>query len=390
VSSAAPFEAFGRYLILETLGKGGAGHIELALGRGADGEPVLVAIKRLRAEVDERPNLHKMLLREAALAARLVHPNIVTIHGIERAGDEVAIVMEYLEGRSLAELAEKHVAGRTRMPVAVALGIARQALTGLHHAHELKDDAGRPLDFVHRDFTPHNVFLTRDGNVKVLDFGIAKIAGAMTRTATGLVKGKLGYMAPEQILATTTDRRVDVFAAGIILWEMLAGTPIGRATSISEVVEQATDPLPSLATAASRVDPELVSIVDRAIAIDAARRHPTATALRDELDAYASRHGLVGTPSELAAHLDSVLGSALRAREEGVRDVYPLAVRHLPAARHEPQPAPPLPLARPGAASPGSDAGPPPGPAWVVWVGAIVVAVAAATLFVVAARGCSP
>jgi serine/threonine-protein kinase len=385
----SPFEDFGRYLLLETVGKGGAGQVELALGRGADDKPLLVAIKRLKTEVDERPDLHKMLLREAAVVARLVHPNVVVVHGIERSGEEIGIVMEYLDGRARGARAEKHTASGTRMPVGVALGIARQALTGLHHAHELKDDAGRSLELVHRDFTPHNVFLTRDGTVKVLDFGIAKIAGALTRTATGLVKGKLGYMAPEQILATTADRRVDVFAAGVVLWEMMAGRPIGRASSIIEVLEKATEPLPRLREAAPWVDAELAAIVDRAITVDAGARHATAAALRDDLDAYARRQGFHGTAFEVAAHLESVLGRDMRAREEGVRDVYPLAVKHLPETPHDPQPAPPLPLAPPSPDGSGELLPPPRPHSWAVWVAAFVVAVVAAGLFVMFSRSCA-
>jgi serine/threonine-protein kinase len=338
-------------VVLETLGRGGVGRIDLALARSEDGKEHLVALKRLRAEVDEGGTLHRMLLREAALAARLTHPNIVAVQGIERSGDEVAIVMEYLEGHSLAELTDEHLANGTRVPLPVALGIARQALAGLHHAHELDDEGGRPLDLVHRDFTPHNVLVTRDGLVKVLDFGIAKIAGALTRTATGLVKGKLGYMAPEQILAAPVDRRTDVFAAGVVLWEMIAGLRIGRPTSITGVVETATDQIPSLGEVAPWVDGELASIVDRALAVDPARRYPTAAALRAALDGYARNHGILGTPFEIAGHLDTALGAEMRAREERLLDVCPLAA-HCLATRN--MVAAPAPVGPPPAAAPAS------------------------------------
>ena len=326
---APSLERFGRYVVLESLGQGGTGRVDLALTVDARGYEQLVVLKRPRDERDENGMLVRLLVKEALITARLTHPNLVTVFGIEQHGTQIAIAMEHLDGHSLAELGEEHRANGDRTPVPVVMAILREALLGIDSAHALTDSAGRPLRLVHRDLTPHNIFVTRDGHTKVLDFGIAKFAEGGTGTATGLIKGKLGYMAPEQILAEKLDRRVDVFSAGVVLWELLAGRRIGRSSSILEVVRCATDPLPLLCEEVPWVDAELSAIVARAVAVKREERYETAGELREALDEYCVTNSLFAAPSDVAEHLSAVLGADARARDERVRRAYAVAQQML-------------------------------------------------------------
>ncbi len=243
-------------------------------------------IKRLRREMLEQPELVSMFMDEARLAARLNHPNIVRTYEVGADVDHF-IAMEFLEGQPLNRL--RHGRGEPLGPAAWARIIA-DALAGLHHAHELRDFGGQPLDVVHRDVSPHNIFVTYEGVVKLVDFGIAKAALNSVRTQAGAIKGKASYMAPEQVLGDA-DRRSDVFSMGIVLWEALAGRKLYTGEMVAVLHRVLHEPVPRLSSARPDVDPRLDAIVARALEKDPAARFQTAQEMRDALEGFLAQAG---------------------------------------------------------------------------------------------------
>jgi serine/threonine-protein kinase len=256
----------------------------LAVARGPVGFNKLTVVKRLR-NPDDKDHL-EMFLDEARLSARLGHPNIVNTYEVGEEKGQYFIAMEYLEGQPLQAVLSKATSEEKPLDEAVAAFVAMQSLKGLHYAHELADYDGTPLNVVHRDVSPHNLFITYQGEVKLLDFGIAKATMNVSRTETGVLKGKARYMAPEQITERDVDRRADIFALGIVLWEMLAGKALFRGDLASVVSRLNTDDPPLLRTIRPDVSPELERIVAASLRRDPAARYPTADAMRADLEAF--------------------------------------------------------------------------------------------------------
>src|SRR5690349_9631966 len=214
LSFERPTLRVGRYRILSELGRGGMSNVFLAVASGPGGVNKLVVLKALLPDLSTEPYALAMFLDEARLAARLNHANVVQTYEVGTEGDRHVIVMEYLEGQPLSAVLRR--AGSAGLPFTLPsyLRVIVSMLEGLHYAHELTSYDGSPLMFVHRDVSPQNVFLTYDGQVKLLDFGIAKAATSQNHTAAGVIKGKLAYMAPEQMVASRIDRRADVYSVG--------------------------------------------------------------------------------------------------------------------------------------------------------------------------------
>jgi serine/threonine-protein kinase len=211
----------GRYQLVGRLATGGMGEIHLARLDGDGGFEKLVVVKRLLPELVASPQYVAMFLDEARLVARLSHPNICEVFEVGRDGHEYFLAMPYLEGVSLADLLGRPRDHDRPRHLRFVAGLVAQAAEGLHHAHELRGKDGEPLGLVHRDVSPSNLFATTAGVVKVLDFGIAKVRGATARTEVGTIKGKYAYMSPEQVRGDDLDRRSDVFALGIVLFELV-------------------------------------------------------------------------------------------------------------------------------------------------------------------------
>ena len=224
--SPAPFAG---YTLVAKLGQGGMAEVYLALAPGPQGFQKLVVVKRLHMNMEDEPMLVAMFLDEARIAARLAHPNVVQTNDVGEHEGSHFIAMEYLEGQPFDRILKHAVRDGERLPMRLAARIIADALDGLHYAHEACDYDGTPLGVVHRDVSPHNLFVTYDGVVKLLDFGIAKATTQVVETRTGLVKGKFAYMAPEQARSAPADRRADVFAMGVVLWESIAGASAGAA-----------------------------------------------------------------------------------------------------------------------------------------------------------------
>ncbi len=256
--------------------------VNLAVGRGPSGFNKLVVLKSMRKHLVADPDLRQMFLAEARLSARLNHGNVVHVYEVLDTSLP-CIVMEYLEGQSMAAILE---AGRERFTTPMQLRVISEALAGLHYSHQLRDYDGTPLNIVHRDVSPQNVFVTYDGVVKVLDFGIAKVANVPGQTRTGMIKGKISYMPREQLLGEDLDRRADVYAVGCMLWQAATGVKLWSWMSERDLMHCLIDgniPRPSDHAA---VAPELEQIVMKALAPDPESRYATALELQEAIDHY--------------------------------------------------------------------------------------------------------
>src|SRR5689334_11543629 len=228
-----------------SLAVGGMAELFVARKPGLAGFEKLVVIKRVLPNLARDPRLVERFLDEARLAARIAHSNVCHVHDLGSVGGEYFLAMEYLEGVTMVDLIKALARTRPANDLSLIGGLMGQACEGLHYAHELADHAGEPLGVVHRDVSPHNLFVCADGVLKVLDFGIAKARTAQAKTRTGFVQGKYAYMAPEQLRGRSVDRRVDVFALGVVLFEAVTGRRLFlRETEYDILRAIAKEPIP--------------------------------------------------------------------------------------------------------------------------------------------------
>ena len=309
-----------RFELIAELASGGMGTVYLARLGGAGGFQRLYAIKRLHDHLARHAEFIEMFLDEARLAARIHHPNVVPILEIGTAESGYYLVMEYVEGDTAGHLF--HVAAQEgkvispRVPVRIAL----DALAGLHAAHEGTDDEGRPLEIVHRDVSPHNILVSVDGVSKITDFGIAHAASRLAVTRTGQLKGKVAYMAPEQARSEKIDRRADIFAMGICLWEMMARQRLFRADAEGETLNRLLyEKIPSLRSVAPTASREIDAVCMRALERDLERRFATAAEFSEALERAARSAGLLGTHRDVSECIADVLGPDLSERRSGLR-----------------------------------------------------------------------
>jgi serine/threonine-protein kinase len=294
----------GRYDIVGKLATGGMAEVLLGCVSGPGGFEQPLVIKRMLPHLFEDENFRGMFLDEARIVARIRHPNVVTVHDLGLSDGELYLVMEYLEGESLARLARVLRQQNGKLPPALGAYVVAEACAGLHAAHELTGPDGRCLDVVHRDVSPHNVFVLYDGRVKVIDFGVAKHNTSASHTRTGQVKGKLRYLAPEQCLAYALDRRADVFALGILLYEITTGLRLfGRENEILIFKAIVEEPILPPSVHVQGYPPALERICMRALARDLEQRYPTAEAMRSDLLAAMPELDGDGMPQEAPARL---------------------------------------------------------------------------------------
>lgn len=299
----------GEYEVLLELASGGMAQVLLARHTGDAGFERLVALKRVHRHLLQDSEVFAMAADEARLAGLIRHPSVVPVIGVIDTGDELVLVQEYVEGVSAATLLK-----RTKLPPAIAARVVIDALRGLHAAHEAKDLRGEPLEIVHRDVSPQNLLVGSDGATRVIDFGIARAERRMTLTKTGVVKGKVQYMAPEQLEERPVDRRADVFAAGAVLYELVVGArPFGagdEAATMRRVLLGDVDLDP-----VREVAPALAPIVERALEKRPQDRHATAAELAKALAEAVppAEHDAV------AAFVEEQLGAELARLRESVR-----------------------------------------------------------------------
>jgi serine/threonine protein kinase len=280
----------GRHVPILELGRGGMADVKLAVARGPAGFNKLLVVKTLLANIEEDPDFVAMFLDEARLAARLNHPNVVVVNEVGEQNGRYFLAMEYLDGQPLQRVLARAAKRGEAFPRALWLRILCDALNGLHYAHELKEFDGTKLNVVHRDVTPENVFITYDGVVKLVDFGIAKAVGRTVETKMGVVKGKIGYLSPEQARAghSVIDRRTDIFAAGVMIWEASAVRRFWAGANEMEILHRLNtgnyDPSPR--TVRPEIPEALDAICRKALAHDVDQRYATAAELQKDLDLY--------------------------------------------------------------------------------------------------------
>ncbi|MGH7437229.1 MAG: serine/threonine protein kinase, partial [Polyangiaceae bacterium] len=299
-----PAEApeLGKYRLIAKLARGGMGDVYLAVAQGPGGFHKLVAVKEMRPEFVNDERYVTMFLEEARLAARLHHPNIVQTNEVGTDCGRHYMTMEYLDGRSLYRVCKQLAKGGKGLPVGAHLRVIAEALIGLQYAHDLCGFDGDPLGIVHRDISPLNVFVTFDGQAKVLDFGIAKSVDSSLETQAGILKGRLAYMAPEQACASPVDRRADVYAAGVMIWEAAAGRRLWPGMSDLEIYTRTIgEGAPSLRSVCPDAPRDLAAVCDKAMARRPEDRYPSAAALLDDLDRHLRQRDDAVSMRELAA-----------------------------------------------------------------------------------------
>ena len=295
---------FGKYTLIDRIAVGGMAEIFLARQAGLEGFEKTIVIKRIRPHLSKQTTFVRMFLNEAKLAAQLNHPNIVQIYDLGKIGESYFIAMEYIFGRDMRRIIPKADTMGIPFPMVYALKIASSVCEGLYYAHQKVDLYGNPLDIVHRDVTPENIFVSFDGTVKVLDFGIAKAANQIEQTKAGEIKGKLSYMSPEQCMGKPLDCRSDIFSLGVVLYEWITGFKLFTGESEVAILKSITDGkiyAPSYFKA--DIPEQVESILMRALEKDRDKRYQTAWEMQYDLDQFLSQYEF--TPSNI--HLSNFL-----------------------------------------------------------------------------------
>jgi eukaryotic-like serine/threonine-protein kinase len=278
-------QRLGRYEILREIATGGMAKVYLGRVVGEGGFERLVAVKVMHPHLASEPEFVAMFLDEARLAARIRHPNVVPTIDVEKGDDGVFLVMDYIEGPSLRSLHRGIKRDKRTMPVEISLRVLLDVLAGLHAAHELEGADGKPLHLVHRDVSPHNVIVSIDGVARLTDFGVARATARISSTAAGQLKGKLPYMAPEQLLGHALDRRTDIYAAGVVLWELCTAKQLFKAENegalLHLVLAGAQTPPHHIAPS---IPPSVAGVCMRALAPDPAARFPDAEEFGEALE----------------------------------------------------------------------------------------------------------
>ncbi len=360
----------GEYRVVDEIGVGGMASVHLARVDGPAGFQKWVAIKRIHSHLVEDPSFVNMFLDEAKVAARISHPNVATVFKLEQYEDTYWIAMEYLHGEPLREVMRRTEEVGRIAPSEIACRIISDAAEGLHAAHELRSENGEFLGVVHRDVTPHNLFVTYEGTTKVVDFGIAKFSSRLAQTRAGMVKGKLAYMSPEQVSGEAVDRRTDIFALGVVLWELTTGQRLFRMDSDIDTLAKVQECIVTPPSAIVRDYPrDLEAIVLKALSKDQNHRFQTAREFSRALQSYVLKRGIFIASDEVAAYMRAIFSDRIKNRDVYLRwaaevtstiDIDPKASPHesvvFPAevarARQDITKAPPPPPPRAGARVP--------------------------------------
>ncbi len=302
----------GKYVLLGRLGHGGMGKIYLGYAPGPAGIEKLLVVKRLHGHLTGDPVLVNSFLDEARLSMALNHPNIVHTYDVGEVDGRYFMVMEYIEGQNLGVLLRTAKRSGTYPSSAVWSGLFLSVLDALHAAHTARDARGRELHIIHRDVSPQNILVTYDGLVKLVDFGIAKAAMRVSETDAGVLKGKYAYMSPEQVRGDVLDPRSDVFAAGIVLWEMLAGRRLYKAETIVRSVERIlTEPVISPVRVNADCDPELAKVAFKALQKDREQRFSSALEMKEALDDAIRRTGHRVRQTEVKDLMERLFGDVI-------------------------------------------------------------------------------
>ena len=308
----------GRYLLFDVIASGGMATVHFGRLVGPAGFSRVVAIKRLHAHLTQDPAFVAMLLDEARLAARVRHPNVVPMLDVADLPGELCLVMEYVDGEALSTLQRILGARDATVPISVAATTMVGALMGLHAAHEACNESGEPLHVVHRDVSPQNILLGRDGLARVLDFGIAYAAERIQVTREGQLKGKLSYMAPEQVRGRQIDRRTDIYAASVVLWELLTGRRLLLGDNSAHTMHLITDGhVEPPSSVVPSVPPGLDEVVLKGLSRNPEDRFGTAAEMANAIE----RSVTLASASEASRWLVDVAGDSLASRERTVAKI---------------------------------------------------------------------
>jgi serine/threonine-protein kinase len=315
---SGPYIIDGRYAIYDEIASGGMATVHFGCSLGPAGFSRVVALKRLHAHLQREGEFVTMFMDEARVAARIRHPNVAPILDVVATDREIFLVMEYVHGESLAKLFAATRSLRETMPLPVTAAILVGVLGGLHAAHEATDERGLSLHIVHRDVSPQNLIVGVDGIPRIVDFGIAKAVGRLQQTQTGEIKGKFGYMAPEQVNGQPVTRAADIYAAGVVLWEALTGVALFKADNDVALAAQVllgnvARPSRSVAGVPTVVDDIVMCALER----DPARRFASARDMARALEQSVP----IATPSQVAAWVESLAGPLLRRREQRLWEI---------------------------------------------------------------------
>jgi eukaryotic-like serine/threonine-protein kinase len=310
---------FGKYYLLERINVGGMAEVFKAKATGVEGFERLVAVKRILPNIAEDNEFIEMFVDEAKIAVQLTHANIAQIFDLGKVGDSYFIALEYVHGKDLRAVFHRARNRGEPVPISLASFVIMKVCEALDYAHNKKDATGKPLHFVHRDVSPQNMLISYEGEVKVIDFGIAKAAGKASKTRAGILKGKFGYMSPEQVKGLDIDRRSDVFGVGICLYELLTGERLFAGESDFSTVEKVrnVDIMPP-STYNRRIPEELEQIVLKALAGDVEERYQTAMELHDELESFTYTSGNTYSRKDLSMYMRKVFAEELA--QESARD----------------------------------------------------------------------
>jgi eukaryotic-like serine/threonine-protein kinase len=309
LSAFAPGKILGRYELLAPIARGGMAEVWAARLLGSRGFQRVVAVKTIVSGIMDDAANEQMLLQEASLASRIQHPNVAATLDLGEQDGVLFLVMEWVDGEPLTVLLEQ-TRRNGPIPLPIAINLIGQACQGLQAAHELRDDEGAPLGIVHRDVSPHNVLVTHTGTVKLVDFGIAKATNAVTgSTETGAVKGKLAYMAPEQVRGEAIDRRADVFAMGILLYLLTTGQHPHKGATLAETIHRLLSETPKRPSELVEAYPPLLEpIVLKALNKETEGRFADARELFEALAQAVPEAFQPGFESEVASFLEQVVG----------------------------------------------------------------------------------
>ncbi|HRI69453.1 MAG TPA: protein kinase [Polyangium sp.] len=319
-ATASKLPPSSRYEIIAKIASGGMATVYLGALKGPFGFEQLVAIKRLHAHLVDEPAVRDSLLHEARLASRIRHANVVDVRDIEVCGDEVQLVMTYIEGAPLSTLVAEATRRNAKMPVRVATRIVLDACAGLHAAHELTDSMGKPLALVHRDVSPQNVLVGVDGIARITDFGVARDESSHRQhTHAGALKGKFAYMAPEYIRGEAADRRVDVFALAVVLWEALTGYRLFKGNNDADTISRVTslEP-PPVGDFVPELGDGIDAVFEMALSKNPETRFNSARAFGSALETVAVRTNQLATAAEVGEYVREHVAEEL-ARLERLR-----------------------------------------------------------------------
>src|SRR3954470_24689525 len=311
---------FGKYVLLERISVGGMAEVFKAKSFGVEGFEKILAIKRILPSLAEDSDFIEMFIDEAKICGQLNHANICQIFELGRVQDSHFIAMEYIWGKDLLQIQNRMRKQRTTMRPEMAGFIAAKLCEGLDYAHKKKDATGRPLQIIHRDISPQNILISYEGELKVIDFGIAKAASRSSKTQAGVLKGKFGYMSPEQVRGLPLDRRSDVFAIGNILYELLTSDRLFMGESDFETLEKVRNvDVPPVTSINKNVPPELERIINKALARDVDERFQWANEMQEALHAFLLTREPVFTAKHLSTWMREQFALEMK-REQQILD----------------------------------------------------------------------